>query len=139
MISATDSFIQYLSTELNGIVPVAWNHATPTDASSSEMQMNTLNVSALSFRGVGTYEDILVSLDLIGEDERLTYDWAKSIRTTLISVQYTPELDYEANPVSPVPSGHMVSWYGREIDFQVVQSALRYIHLNATFLISHVR
>lgn len=140
MISASDSFIQYLNVALGGDPPVAWIRATSLDPTSSDMQMDALNVSILTFSEKGTPEDVLVSLDLIGSDERMVLGWTKTLRTLLMEQQYTPELDYEANGgASPVATGYMVSWHARDIDFQIVRSQARYVHVNATFPITHVR
>lgn len=139
MISLTDSFIQYLSANLSA-PPVAYVRATENDPTSSDLQMNTLNVSILSFQEDGSSETALISLDIVGSDERTVFDWAKAVRDLLLSVQYTPELDFEASPGSPASTGRMVSWDARSISFHLVRKTVdRNVHLNATFPISHVR
>lgn len=139
MISATDSFIQYLNSQLAGNPPVAWIRPTATDPTSGELKMDTLNVSVLAFTERGSGESALVSLDIIGSDQRQVFGWARRVRDLLIEQQYTPELDYESNPASPAALGRLVSWDGREVDFQVVRVSSRMVHLNATFQLFHVR
>lgn len=139
MISATDSFIQYLSAGLAGNPPVSWVHFTPDDATSADLKMDSLNISVLGFFEKGSTELPLISLDIITADERQGYIWVKATRDLLLERQYTPELDYQANPSSPVATGRCVYWDGRDIDFKVVRSSTRTIHLNATFQLYHVR
>lgn len=139
MLSATDSFIQYLSTGLAGSVPVAWNRATSTDPATSEFQMGALNVSILGYYQSGRLEMPLVSLDLIGSDERTVLRQAKLVRDLLLDQQYIPEIDYDTVPATPSAVGHCVYWNAAEIDFKIISSSARSIHLNATFEILHVR
>jgi hypothetical protein len=139
MISATDSFAQYLSTELTATLPVNWVRRTAGDPTAHLLKQNALNFSVLTFMQVGSEERILVSLDILGEDERQVLDWAKVVRDKLIEQQYTSELDYEASPASPVPIGRLVAWDGRDISFDIVRSDEHEVHLNATFSICHVR
>jgi hypothetical protein len=139
MISATDSFLQYLSTQLAGSPPVHWLRRDASDPTAHLLQHGYLNVSALSYHEDGTPEEILVSLDIIASSERQAWQWAKIVRDKLIEKQYTPELDYEADPESPVPLGRNVSWNGREVDFDLIRSDMHNVHLNATFNICHVR
>jgi hypothetical protein len=139
MISATDSFVQYLSVGLANNPAVKWVRRSANDPTSHLLKHNTLNFSALQYMQIGSKEEILVSLDLIGDDERQVVDWAKLVRDKLIEQQYTSELDYEANPASPVTLGRFVEWDGRAITFDIVTSDANSVHLNATFSICHVR
>jgi hypothetical protein len=139
MISATDSFIQYLASNLAGAPPVAWIRQTATDPTSNDMKIDTLNVTVLGFQEEGSMERPLVSLDIIATDQRQAFVWAKAIRDLLNSQQYTPELDYAANPAAPVATGRSVFWDRDDINFHVVRNAPRTVHLNATFQLSHAR
>lgn len=139
MISASDSFISYLSAQLAGTPPVFWVRPTAEDNTSHEMKLNALNVSVLMFTEAGTSERVLVSLDLIGNNERQVINWAKLVRDVLIQQQYAQEADHEANPGSPVSLNRFVFWDGRDIQFDLVSTAAHYVHLNATFEISHTR
>ena len=139
MISALDSFIQYLSTKLASNPSVKWVRVTSVDPTSGELQMDSLNVSVLGFREEGSSELPLVSLDILGSDERQVHGWAKRVRDVLLEQQYTPELDYETNPAAPVATGRVVSWDGRAVVFTTVRTASRTIHINATFPLLHVR
>lgn len=137
MISATDSFVNYLSTRLDGIVPVVWVRVTPDAVSSLDLQMDALNFSILQFSDHGSMESILVSLDLIGSDERTSLQIAKKIRLVLSDTQYTSELDYEIDPDAPASLGRNVEWQGNEIVFSLIISRPNYFHLNSTFAIRH--
>lgn len=139
MLSATDSFIEYLNTGLAGTPPIAWLRASTDDAASAQLQMDTLNVSVLGYYQHGRLEMPLVSLDLIGSDERTVMRWTKTLRDLLIEQQYIPEIDYETDPLNPTPVGHSVYWDAADIDFRIVQSGSRYVHMNATFELFHVR
>lgn len=139
MISATDSFVKYLANSFGDNPPVHWLRKTAEDPSAHLFQLNTLNVSILTFTEDGSEEEALISLDILADDERQAWGWAKIVRDKLIEQQYTPELDYEANPASPVSLGRLVSWDGREVSFQNVRTDKRTVHLNATFVICHVR
>jgi hypothetical protein len=139
VISATDSFISYLSANLSSNPPVAYIRATADNPNSNDLRVDTLNVSVFGFQEDGSQEMALVSLDIIASDERTVMDWAKRVRDVLIQEQHTPELDYEANPAAPITTGRHVSWDGRAVNFQVIRRSLRIVHVNATFNISHVR
>lgn len=139
MISATDSFVKYLETELAGNPSVAWVRKTATNDTAHLFQHNKLNISVLMFSERGTEETALVSLDLICAEERQAWVWAKLIRDKLIEQQYTPELDYSTNPISPTSLGRYVSWDGRDIHFELVNTDEHNVHLNATFQLCHVR
>lgn len=138
MLSATDSFIQYLSAGLS--VPVYFVRASADDATSSVLKMDALNVSILRISEISTPEDILVSLDLLGTDLRMALGQAKTLRDKLIEQQYTPELDFESDPVNGTPvAGHYVYWEGRYVEFHIIRNEPRYVHLNCTFKLHHVR
>lgn len=140
MLLATDSFIQYLSDELASVVPVHWRRMTPSDENSDALRMDTLNVQFLGFFQDGNSEHCLVSLDLLGSDERTVLGQLKAVRDVLIQEQIVEELDY-SNPGSPIPTGLAVHWDGRDIRFLNVRTpkGQRYVHYNATFPLSHVR
>lgn len=139
MISATDSFIKYLSTELAGTPPVHWVRVTSSDAASGELQMDALNVTILAADESGSIEEILVSLDLVGSDERTVMTWAKLVREVLLARQYTPEFVYEPDPSSPTATGRLVEWRGNDCGFRVASASQRYFHMNATLPIRHSR
>jgi hypothetical protein len=140
MLSATDSFIQYLSDELNGTVPVHWRRQTVVDESAGLLKLNHLNVQGLGFFEDDSLEYCLVSLDLLGDDERTVAAQLKAIRDVLILEQIIPELDYTI-PASPISTGRSVSWEGRAIRFLSVRTpkGQRYVHYNATFPLTHSR
>jgi hypothetical protein len=139
MISASDSFISYLNSELAGSPPVNWVHKSAGDTTSHLMQMNKLNVSVIQYTEQGSEERLLTSLDLIGDDERTVMGWAKTVRDILIEEQFARESDFEANPASPMPVGRSVFWDGRDVNFVMVRSDGHSVHLNATFNVRHVR
>lgn len=139
MLTATDSFLQYLSTRLAGVPPVAWVRASSEDAATAELQMDTLNVSILGVYQMGRLEQALVSLDLVGSDERTVLQLTQTIRDVLLEQQYIPEVDYSPDPDNPTAVGHFVYWNGAEIAFRIIASSQRAVHVNATFELSHVR
>ena len=140
MISAIDSLLVYLQTELaSSTIPIHWVRRDPNDATAHLLKEDTLNVSVLSVDEDGSSEHILVSLDIVGSDERTTFGWAKSIRDVLLQEQYTRELDYDASPTSPLSTGRLVSWDRDDVSFVVIAKNERYLHINSTFQITHVR
>lgn len=135
MVSATDSFIKYLSTELAGNPGVAWVR-TSEDPASADLKLEALNISILGFREEYTLERPLVSLDIVSADERQAMLWAKRTRDKLIERQYTPELDYENNAAA---TGRMVAWDAADIHFQKVRQTPHVVHFNATLELYHAR
>lgn len=138
MLSATDSFIQYLSAGLDPLA-VYFVRATSSDSLSSVLKMDALNIYILNAQESGSAERLMVSLDLLGTDVRAVLANAKLVRDKLIEQQYTEERDYDADPVNGVDLGRCVYWNGRTINFQMVRNEAHYVHLNATFSLSHVR
>jgi hypothetical protein len=138
VLSAVDSFIQWLSTELAGDPPVHWVRVSPLD-SSNIPKLGYLNVAVLGFLQNGSLEEALVSLDLIGSDERTVIAWAQKVRDKLIERQYTPELVYAVTPATPTPTGKTIAWEGAKVDFKIVGTSDNFVHLNATFPICHAR
>ena len=139
MISAFDSFISYLNTELAGTPPVNWVRVDDANTEPDVLKENALNLSILGFEEEGSCEEILVSLDLIAYNERTAFQWAKKVRDVLLQQQFCPERDYETAPDTPTSLGRNVSWRGDDVMFSVIQTAHRFVHLNATFHISHTR
>lgn len=139
MLSATDTFIQYLSAGLNDQPKVAWMRETSTDPATSQLQMDTLNVSILGFQQDGRVECPLVSLDLLGSDERTVIRWVQAVRDLLFDRQYITEIDYDTSPLTPRPLGRAVYWDAAAIDFKVIAASPRAVHMNATFELYHVR
>lgn len=140
MISVLDSFLMYLQTELAGAaIPVHWVHQDPTDTTAHLITEDALNVSVLSIEETGSMETLMVSLDVVGSDERTMFSWVKVIRDVLLKAQYTPEIDFQGNPQAPQSTGRMVSWSGDDVNFVVMAKNERYLHFNATFHLRHSR
>lgn len=137
MLSLSDSFIEYLAASVTAL-PVHWVRVTADDGSHL-LKTGHLNVAILAVLQNGSLEEALVSLDIIGTDERESYVWAEAVIDTLRDPQYTPELNYSPDPASPTPTGKLVHWEADRIRFQVVEAAPLYLHLNATFPICHAR
>jgi hypothetical protein len=140
MLHATDTLIEYLAANLTGIVPVHWVRQTPNDENAGVMQQDALNVRALGFWEVGSLEKPLVSLDLLGSDERTVMTQLQAIRDVLIQEQTIPEKDY-SDPVDPELTGKSVFWEGMDLRFIKVRTpkGSRYVHYNCTFPITHTR
>ena len=138
MLTVVDSFIEYLAYELNDVPQVNWVRVS-SDENSNRPQIGYLNITVLGFLQAGQMEEALVSLDLIGSDEREVFNWAKRVRDKLLERQYTPELDYSQSPTSPRPTGKMVEWNGDKVDFKVLVTDVNYVHLVATLPLRHAR
>jgi hypothetical protein len=140
MLTATDSFLQYLDENLDG-VPVHWLRIDPNDENSDAMQMDALNVRFLGFWQDGTTEDCLVSLDLLSTNERTALGWLAEVRDLLVAVQFAPEWDYVSNPLNPQQTSRGISWDGNKIRFLSVRvpRGQRYVHYNCTFPVTHAR
>lgn len=138
MLSATDSFIKYLQTSLNGAPLVHWVHADENDPESNVLQQNALNVTVLSVARDGSLGRALISLDLLGSNERQVMVWLENVLLLLSETQVIAEQIYDVNPSVPTPvAGKAVSWDGLKVKFNVIPSDTHYLHLNATFPISH--
>lgn len=150
MLSATDSFIEYLNTGLGGDPPVNWVRGTAMEESASVFASNALNLMVLGTRQDGSMEEITVSLDLMGTEIRQTNRWVGKIVALLLRAQLTPEFDYEPDPESPTPTGRFISWDGDDVDFALIAARPwrkneptgfegTFVHYNATFPIRHTR
>jgi hypothetical protein len=138
MLSLVDTFIEYLATELEDAPPVHWVRVSD-DENSNRPQMNYLNITVLGFTMRGQIEEALVSLDLIGSDERTVLALAKTVRDKLLERQYTPEWIFDLDPSSPTATGKCVEWEQDKVNFSVIVTDTHYVHLNATFPICHAR
>jgi hypothetical protein len=132
MLSLTDTFIQFLATELANEPPVHWVRYVADDNTSGVLQINALNVGVLQDSLDGHSREALVSLDILGTDERQVRGWVQKVLEVLLN-GYTPELNYAAIP--PGATGLQVMWDGRDIAFKAVIGG-PYLHVNATFPIS---
>lgn len=134
MLAATDSFIEYLYAELGADVPVYWWRQTAVDEHGGLLKLNALNVQILGFFEQGSIEYCLVSLDLLGTDERRVLGQLQIVRDLLFYTQVIPELDY-SYPAIPYHTGRAVGWTASTTKFQSIRvpSGARYVHYNATF------
>jgi hypothetical protein len=139
MLTATDSFIEYLAENLVDI-PIHWRRQTASDENAGMLKHGHLNVQGLGFFEDDSLEYCLISLDLLGDDERVVLGQLKTVRDLLVSEQLIPELDYTI-PASPITTGRSVYWDGRNIRFLSVRTpkGQRYVHYNATFPLHHTR
>lgn len=133
--SATDSLVKYLVRELRNDPPVHWVRMAIQDPEAGSFKVGCLNLVVLSARETGSMEDVLVSLDLLGTDERQVAAWAEKVKRVL-SVESIPELDYASTP-TPRALGRNVYWRGDGISFDIIRSGADLFHVNSTFLISH--
>ena len=140
MLTATDSFIEYLASNLNDDPTVYWWRQSAGDEHAGLLKQNSLNVTFLGFFQDGSAEYILTSLDLLAADERQAMRWLELVRDLLIAEQVIPELDYAASALPVVPQ-RAVSWDGDEIQFLSIRTprGTRYVHYNATFPLLHTR
>jgi hypothetical protein len=139
MLTATDTLIEYLASELSPL-QVFWWRKGDVDTHSGYLKQDALNVTLLGFWEAGSEERCLVSLDLLAKDDRTALTSLKEVRDVLLKEQTIPERDY-TDPNNPTLTGRNVSWEGREIRFISVRtpSGARYAHYNATFPLIHTR
>ena len=140
MLTATDSFIQYLATQLDGIVSVYWWRQDAQDEHAGFLKQDALNVQYLGFYEDGSIERCLVSLDILGSNERTVIGQLKAVRDVLLQEQFTAELDW-TNPGSPVLTGRSISWAGQQLRFINVRTpqGARYSHYNCSFPLTYTR
>lgn len=139
MLTVTDTFINYLATELAGQVPLKWVHASAEDVDSNVPSYNALNITVVGLDQQGSSEFVLVSLDLIGSNERTVYGWARLVTDKLLEFQYTPEMVFEPDPANPTATNRMVFWEPDDAKFNMIRAEDRYVHMNATLELQHVR
>jgi hypothetical protein len=139
MLSASDTFVEYLSTETSPL-DVFWWRKGDVDTHSGFLKQDALNVSILGFWEDGSEEMCLVSLDLLAADDRAALTSLKTVRDALIGTQFVPERDF-SNPDAPRFTGRNISWDARRIKFISVRTpaGARYAHYNATFPLSYTR
>lgn len=139
MLSASDSFIEYLA---DGLSPfeVYWWRAGDIENHAGVLKQDALNVKILGFWGDGSTEMCLISLDLLGSTERVALENVKKLRDLLIELQFIPERDF-TDPDNPVFTGRSISWDGRRVKFINVRTpaGARYSHYNATFPLTYAR
>ena len=135
-----DSFVTYLSTELSGVLPVSYLQALPGTPDSERLVLNRLNVRVLApSRTMGHLEEALLSLDIVGQDERQVLGWVASVQNLLRSRLYAPEYQYEPDSSNPVATGVNVYWDMGDVDFEVAGSSPSLVQMTCTLPIRHVR
>jgi hypothetical protein len=135
-----DSFVMYLSTELAGVLPVAYLQALPGTPDAERFVLNALNVRVLAPSAtIGHLEEALLSLDVVGQDERQVLGWVTTVQDLLRSCLYTPEYQYEPDPSTPVATGVNVFWDMGDVDFEVAGSSPSLVQMTCTLPIRHVR
>jgi len=139
MLSASDSFIEYLASSLSPLQVFWWRKGDIEDHSGF-LKQDALNVTILGFWEQGSEEMCLISLDLLAQDDRLALTNLKTVRDVLLAVQFVPERDF-TNPASPVFTGRNILWEARKVRFLSVRtpSGARYAHYNATFPLIYTR
>ena len=139
MLSASDSFIEYLADNLSPF-EVFWWRPGDIEAHAGVVKQNAVNVKILGFWGDGNTEMCLISLDVLGPDERTALEHVKDLRDLLIALQTIPERDF-SDPDNPAFTGRSISWDGRRVRFISVRtpSGARYSHYNATFPLTYTR
>lgn len=140
MLSASDSFIEYLASELSAVpVPVFWWRKGDIEGHSGFLKQDALNVTILGFWEDGSEEMCLISLDLLAKDDRLALTNLKEVRDVLLAVQFVPERDFSTTP--PTWTRRNVTWEARKVRFLSVRTpaGARYAHYNATFPLIYTR
>ena len=135
-----DSFVMYLSTELTGVLPVSYLQSLPGAPDAERLVLNRLNVRVLAPSAtIGHLEEALLSLDIVGQDERQVLGWVASVQNLLRSRLYTPEFQYEPDSANPVATGVNVYWSMGDVDFEVVGSSPSMVQMTCTLPIRHAR
>ena len=139
MLTASDSFLEYLAFELPDI-PVYWWRQSAYDEHAGLLKQNALNFQILGFFESGSAEYCLASLDLLGTDERTVLTQLQTVRDLLIATQFTPEYDY-TNPDNPAPTGRMISWEVKKVRFLNIRTpnGARYMHYNCPLPLLYTR
>ncbi len=139
MLSASDSFIEYLATELDPL-EVYWWRKGDIENNAGVLKQDALNVQVLGFWEDGSVEMCLISLDLLGTNDRDLLTNLKALRDTLLAAQYVPERDF-SDEDNPVFTGRNISWDARKVRFLSVRTpaGARYAHYNATFPLIYTR
>jgi hypothetical protein len=130
----SDSFITFLNAQLQGDPPVKWLRATKTDASSAVLQHDACNVKVLGYYDQGPLEEGLLSVDVLGSDERQAMEWCRRIKD-IMSAETTPEYDFSGP--APQHTGRNIHWDCEDLNWQLVRSANSYVHYNMTFMVRH--
>ena len=139
MLNASDSFIEYLATELSPL-PVFWWRKGDIENHAGFLKQDALNVSILGFWEDGSAEMCLISLDLLNSNDRDLLTDLKTLRDALLAVQFVPERDF-SDENNPVYTGRNISWDARKVRFLSVRTpaGARYAHYNATFPLVYTR
>lgn len=138
MLSASDSFLEYLATELDPL-EVYWWRKGDIENHGGYLKQDALNVQILGFWEDGSTEMCLVSLDLLASSDRDALTNLKTVRDVLMASQYVPERDFSG--ATPVFTGRQISWDARKVRFLSVRTpaGARYAHYNATFPLIYTR
>jgi hypothetical protein len=138
--SMIDSFVTYLSDELDGVILVSYLQAHPDRPSGERLVMNALNVHVVvPCSSRGSIDEVVLSLDLLGPSQRAVLDWVYTVQAVLRSVQYTPEYVYTPDPASPAPTGVNVFWSGEDVDFERAGESPSAVQMTCTLPIRRAR
>jgi len=133
MIEARDSFLHLLADNLPAEVKVHNVRKDPDTPGSERLHTNKVNVQFLSddlHTGVSL---VLVTVDVIHEDERTAIDWTKKVWDILSAALYAPVYDYSSG--TPVATGWNLSW-GQPVRFRPIFDEL-YTRRSATLTLSY--
>jgi hypothetical protein len=139
MLSASDSFIEYLANELSPL-QVYWWRKGDIESHAGFLKQDALNVSLLGFWEDDTMEMCLISLDLLASDERTALTNLQLLRDALLAVQFVQERDF-SDPAAPRYTRRNITWDARKVRFISVRTpaGARYAHYNATFPLVYTR
>lgn len=129
MQNAIDTLVTYLAAELAGQLGVAYIRLDAANPRAGELQAGKLNVQVLDGGRDWHVGSALVSLDLIGTNERTTWAWAKAVEDVLLSSTSIPEYDYTG---SPTLTGSAVFWNFNDVAFRVIGKNNQFVQLTCT-------
>lgn len=136
MNTATDSLVKYLSHTLQPL-SVHWVRVSDVNEQAAVMKFNAVNVTVLSVTHESNFEHVLLSVDIVGSDERTVAAWSRDVKRAL-DVEMIPEMDFASTPGRAMSLGRQVFWSRNDVSFDVVRSGAKTFHLNSTFPITHV-
>lgn len=136
MLTATDTFIKFLSFELAGNPPVHWVRATASDETAAVLHMKALNISVMGWRADVGLREVDISLDILGDDERAVIQWVERVQMVL-EIGFTQEMNYTASPRTA--TGSCVEWDPQFLSFDVMRSDHAFVHYNALLTLRHVK
>jgi hypothetical protein len=136
-----ETFLMLLSDNL--AIPVHHVREDKNLPGSNLLQMNCINVQivAPSFGNAANISTLVVSLDVVNDDELTALDWLQQTTKMLQKGGYTPKMNYtfdaEGNISLAVPVGTNIWWHPNVIKFRPVKAEANYSRFTCLFPLNH--